>query len=113
MKVECAVLAKFASLFFLFLVFWNPLGEKVYIFPSVLNVKKCVGLKAFLFDTNHSSLQLYKTVYKTDQSVYQYSDNLCTVKCYRHRRILSRFRCGCHGLYVDTPAGRFANWQGC
>ncbi len=28
-----------------------------------------------------------------------------SVRCYPHRRLISRFRCGCHGLHVDT--GRF------
>ncbi len=59
----------------------------------------------FLFDTEHSSLQLYRTVYKADHPEYQYSDYLSTVRCYPHRRLISRFRCGCHGLHVDT--GRF------
>ncbi len=59
----------------------------------------------FLFDTDHSSLQLCRTVYKANRSVYLYSDYSSTVRCYPHRRLISRFRCGCHGLHVDT--GRF------
>jgi hypothetical protein len=62
-------------------------------------------LEDFLFDTDHSSLQLYRTVYKANHSVYQCCDYLSTVRCYPHRRLISRLRCGCHGLHVDT--GRF------
>ncbi len=53
-------------------------------------------------DTDHSSLQLYRTVYKDYHSDDQYSDCLSIVRCYPHRRLISRFRCGCHGLHVDT-----------
>ncbi len=71
----------------------------------IVEREKARWVEDFLFDTDHSSLQLYRTVYKADRSGYQYSDCLSTVRCYPHRRLISRFRCGCHGLHVDT--GRF------
>jgi len=30
---------------------------------------------------------------------------LSTVKCYSHRRLITKFNCGCYGLHVDI--GRF------
>ncbi len=66
-------------------------------------IARWVGGPSF-FDTDHSSLQLYRTVYKVNHSDYQYSDNLSTVRCYPNRRLSSRLRCGCHGchgLHVD------------
>ena len=71
----------------------------------IVEREKARWVEDFLFDTDHSSLQLYRTVYKANHSVYQRSDYLSTVRCYPHRRLISRFRCGCHGLHVDT--GRF------
>ena len=59
----------------------------------------------FLCDTDHSSLQRYRTVYKADHSDCQCSDYLSSVRCYPHRRLISEFRCGCHGLHIDI--GRF------
>ena len=54
----------------------------------------------FLFDTD-SSLQLYMTIYEIVHSVYQYSDFLSNVRCHPHRRLISRFRCDCHGLRIE------------
>ena len=72
----------------------------------VIEGKKARWVEDFLFDTEHSSLQLYRNVYKATHSDYSYSDYLSKVKCYPHRRLISRpeprFRYGCHGLHVDT-----------
>ena len=57
----------------------------------------------FLHDDSHSSLLLYRTL----QPEYQYAHYLSEVKCFSNRRLLSRFRSGCHGLRVDT--GRWEN----
>ena len=67
--------------------------------------EKARWVEDFLFDTEHSSLQLYRTVCKADYSDYQYSDYLSIVSCYPYRRLISRFRCGCRGLHIAT--GRF------
>ncbi len=71
----------------------------------IVDREKARWLLDFLLDTDHSSLQLCRTVCTADHSVYQYSDYLSTVRCYPHRRLISRSRCGCHGIHVDT--GRF------
>ena len=52
----------------------------------------------YLHGDNHSSLVLYRTL----QPEYQYAHYLSEVKCFSNRRLLSRFRSGCHGLRVDT-----------
>ena len=55
-----------------------------------------------LYDNGQlSSLALYKTL----QPEYEYAQYLSSVICFSSRRLISRFRCGCHGLHVDT--GRF------
>ena len=57
----------------------------------------------YLHTDSHSSLVLYRTL----QHEYQYACYLSEVKCYSNRRLMSRFRSGCHGLRVDT--GRWDN----
>ena len=57
----------------------------------------------YFHDDSHSSLLLYRTL----QPEYQYAHYLSEVKCFSNRRLLSRFRTGCHGLRVDT--GRWEN----
>ena len=54
------------------------------------------------FSSNSASSSLI--VYKTLQREYQYAEYLSSVtdKCLSDRRLLSKFRCGCHGLHVDT-----------
>ena len=64
--------------------------------------KHWVTFKYFHGDT-HSSLLLYRTL----QPEHQYAHYLSEVKCFSDRRLLSRFRSGCHGLRVDT--GRWEN----
>ena len=51
----------------------------------------------------HSSLMLYRTM----QPEYKSAEYLSVVKCAPNRRLISRFRTGCHGLRVDT--GRWAD----
>ena len=51
----------------------------------------------------HSSLLLYRTL----QPEYQYAHYLSEFKCFSDRRLLNRFRSGCHGVRVDT--GRWEN----
>ena len=59
--------------------------------------KHWVAFKYF-HDDSHSSLLLYRTL----QPEYKYASYLSEVKCFSNRRLLSRFRSGCHGLRVDT-----------
>jgi len=90
--------------------FTETLGQQIMYdeldISIIVEREKARRLEDFLFDTDHSSLQLYRTVYKANQSVYQYSDYLSTVRCYPHGRLISRFRCGCQGLHVDTGFGK-------
>ena len=62
-------------------------------------------LQSHMLPTNpkYSSLLLYRTL----QPEYQYAHYLSEVKCFSNRRLLSRFRIGCHGLRADT--GRWEN----
>ena len=46
-------------------------------------------------------------LYRTMQPEYKYAAYLSEVKCLSNRRLISRFRSGCHGLRVDT--GRWAD----
>ena len=36
------------------------------------------------------------------QPEYRYAEYQSSVRCFSNRRLLNRFRCGCHGLHVDT-----------
>ncbi len=46
-------------------------------------------------------------LYRTMQPEYKSAEYLSVVKCVSNRRLLNRFRTGCHGLRVDT--GRWAD----
>jgi len=46
-------------------------------------------------------------LYRTLQPEYKSAEYLSVVKCASNRRLISRFRTGCHGLRVDT--GRWAD----
>lgn len=58
-------------------------------------------LSDFLSNQVLSTLSLYRSL----QPEYVYARYLSTVQSFPNRRLISRFRCGCHGLHVD--AGRF------
>ena len=49
-----------------------------------------------------SSTSCSTIVYRTSQPEYRYAEYLSSVRCISNRRLLSRFRCGCHGLHVGT-----------
>ena len=48
------------------------------------------------FSSNSTSCSII--VYRTLQPEYRYAEYLSSVRCFSNRRLLSRFRCGCHGL---------------
>ena len=52
----------------------------------------------YFADDQHSSLVSYRTT----QLEYKPAEYLSVVKCASSRRLISRFRTGCHGLWVDT-----------
>ncbi len=71
----------------------------------IVEREKARYISNYLSDHEHSSLQLYRSVHPD----YQYAKCLSSVKCYPYRKLISRFRCGCHGLHVDT--GRFGRGE--
>ena len=70
---------------------------------SVVEREKHWTVFKYFQDDSHSSLALFETL----QPEYVYAQYLSEVNCFPNRRLLSRFRSGCHGLRVDT--GR---WEG-
>ena len=58
-------------------------------------------VQEYCTSTEHSSLQLYRLLNPN----HQFAEYLAHVLCYPSRTLLSRFRCQCHALRVDT--GRF------
>ena len=52
------------------------------------------------FSSNSAASSLF--VYRTLQLEYRYAEYLSSVRWFSNRQLLSRFRCGCHGLHVDT-----------
>ena len=79
-------------------VCWPSVGPQD-IKQTYIHTYNSIGL----LSRSHSSLLLYRTL----QPEYQYAHYLSEVKCFSNRRLLSRFRSGCHGLRVDT--GRWEN----
>ena len=59
-------------------------------------------LKATFLASDLKSVALYRTFHPA----HAYAQYLSIVRCLSNRRLISRFRSGCHGLHVDT--GRFA-----
>ena len=57
----------------------------------------------YFTETMHSTLPFYRT----SQPTYRYADYLSAIRYASNRRLVSRFRTGCHGLQVDTD--RWAN----
>ena len=41
---------------------------------------------------------------KVDTGIYHCTDYLSSVRCYSHRRLISTFRCGCHGHMLTQAA---------
>ena len=52
------------------------------------------------FSSNSTSSSLI--VYETSQPEYRYAEYLSSVRCFSNKKLLSRFRCGCHCLHVDA-----------
>ena len=65
---------------------------------SVIDREKHWVAFRYLHDDSHNSLLLYRTL----QPEYQYARYLSEVKCSSNRRLMSRFRSGCHELRIDT-----------
>ncbi len=70
---------------------------------AVIDKVKQQHVEHYSSNTTSSMLSMYRSL----QPDYKYAEYLSSVRCFSNRRLLSRFRCGCHGLHVDT--GRWAN----
>ena len=60
---------------------------------SVIERAKHQHAFEYFADVQHSSLMLYRM-----QPEYKSAEYLSVVKCASNRRLISRFRTGCHGL---------------
>lgn len=83
------------------LVTFLPSQQKLYRkfdIAAVIEQTKQQHVDHFCNNNELASLVLYRSL----QPECQYAEYLSTVKCISNRRLLSRFRCGCHGLHVDT-----------
>ena len=78
----------------------NPSVFESLIVTDIIQRQKAAYLSAFLNNEALSTLVLYR-------SDYRYACYSSVVQSFLNRRLISRFRCGCHGLQVDT--GRFVN----
>ena len=78
---------------------------------SVIEKAKHQHAFKYFADDQHSSLVLYRTM----QPEYKCAECLSVVKCVLNRRLISRFRTGCHGLRVDTScwADGYIGQTGC
>ena len=68
---------------------------------SILNREKELYLFNYHNTVENSSLQTYREL----NPHYQYAEYLSNISCYPNRRSVSRCRCQCSGLRIDT--GRF------
>ena len=76
---------------------------KTFDAPQVIAQGKLHFIECVQMDHEHPSLKLYVTLHDE----YNYAAYLSAMKCWSNRRLLSRFRSGCHGLHVDT-----GQWEG-
>ena len=65
---------------------------------DIIERQKEAYLSAFINNEALSTLVLYRSL----QPEYRYAHYLSVVQSFPNRRLISRFRCGCHGLHVDT-----------
>ena len=65
---------------------------------AIIDRAKQQHIEQFSSNSTSSSLVVYRTL----QPEYKYAEYLSSVRCFSNRRLLSRFRCGFHGLHVNT-----------
>ena len=58
-----------------------------------------------------SSLDFYKTLRLCSLSTNALIYSTWYTRCFSNRRLLSRFRCGCHGLHAYVDTGRWLDTQ--
>lgn len=79
----------------------KPESLEILDVSGIVNFQQQLFNISYRINTGFSSLTLYRSI----QPEHQYAQYLSAVKSYPYRRGISRFRCGCHGLHIDT--GRF------
>ena len=67
---------------------------------TVIDNAKALYRQAF-HQADHS-VGRYRQMLQVQHQDYELAPYLSTVKIFKNRRVVSRFRCGCHGLHVDT-----------
>ena len=76
-------------------------------FDIAFIVKRAKHQHAFEYftTTKYSTLKFYRTL----QPAFRYADYLSTIRCVTlsNRRLVSRFRTGCHGLQIDTDRSQW------
>ena len=67
---------------------------------TVIDNAKALHRQAF-HQADHS-VGRYRQMLQVQHQDYELASCLSTVKIFKNRRVVSKFRCGCHGLHVDT-----------
>ena len=67
---------------------------------AIIDRAKLQHVEQFSSNSTSSSIIVSRTL--NLQPEYRYAEYLSSVRCFSNRRLLSRFRCGCHGLHLDT-----------
>ena len=84
---------------------WNLVKVAMVAILIIIEREKARWVEDFLFDTDHATLHdLQSQPFSLPVFLFVYGHMLSGI-AYPHKRLISRFRCGCHGLHIDT--GRF------
>ena len=67
---------------------------------TVIDNAKALYRQAF-HQADHS-VGRYRQMRQVQHQDYELAPYVSTVKIFKNRRVVSKFRCGCHGLHVDT-----------
>ena len=82
-----------------------PVFHKLHV-EAIIDRAKQQHVEQFSSNSTSSSLIIYRIL----QPEYRYAEYVSSVRCFSNRRLLSRFRCGCHGLHLNT--GRWVDTKG-
>ena len=100
--------------------FWSH-DVQLQVQSTALNIEDEINVSAFidsakafyvqeLHQVDLNSVDRYRQMLQLQQQDYVLAPYLSEIKRFSSRRLVSRFRCGCHGLHVDTgnfkPAGQ-------
>ncbi|KAL3146185.1 hypothetical protein ABBQ32_14176 [Trebouxia sp. C0010 RCD-2024] len=78
------------------------MNQQQYVFGKFDIAAVVDKVKQDYFERYNTSDSSSLTRYRGLQPDHKYAEYLSSVRCFSNRRLLSRFRCGCHGLHVDT-----------